>query len=253
MSWGVFPFGQKVKILRQEDTSPKRVFVLGVYASAVHARWTDSRGKQRIPAFAVASEPYIFWTGENAQDLLAPIRIPSAVGTLSPAAEMHNGSSGRSLDERFLRPLGLTRKDVWLCDLYPFTMLNDRQLEAIRRKYTPLASRHNLPRPSLEKAPKQSPGQRRIQEILAEIRESGAHPHSSRRLSHRLVLMRPFAGQAAPLRLWAGRPPSTANFTRWKSRALLSTCSPWSIHGKPPASAALPLGGATFTTIGLRL
>ena len=34
-----YPFGEKVHRLVQEDRSPKRVFVLGVYASAVHAKW----------------------------------------------------------------------------------------------------------------------------------------------------------------------------------------------------------------------
>ena len=35
----LFPFGQKLHPLVQEDRTPKKVFVLGVYASAVHARW----------------------------------------------------------------------------------------------------------------------------------------------------------------------------------------------------------------------
>ena len=34
-----FPFGEELKPLRQQDRTPKKVFVLGVYASAVHARW----------------------------------------------------------------------------------------------------------------------------------------------------------------------------------------------------------------------
>ena len=34
-----FPFGETVKPLAQLDRTPKKVFVLGVYASAVHARW----------------------------------------------------------------------------------------------------------------------------------------------------------------------------------------------------------------------
>jgi len=39
-----FPFGEKVKRLSQVDCTPKDVFVLGVYASAVHAKWVkDSR------------------------------------------------------------------------------------------------------------------------------------------------------------------------------------------------------------------
>jgi len=34
-----YPFGETVHPLVQQDRTPKKVFVLGVYASAVHARW----------------------------------------------------------------------------------------------------------------------------------------------------------------------------------------------------------------------
>lgn len=34
-----YPFGETVRRLVQQDRTPKHVFVLGVYASAVHARW----------------------------------------------------------------------------------------------------------------------------------------------------------------------------------------------------------------------
>ena len=54
---GTFPFGEPVRIVAQEDRTPKRVFVLGVYASAVHARWVGVDGKGIIKALAVASEP----------------------------------------------------------------------------------------------------------------------------------------------------------------------------------------------------
>jgi hypothetical protein len=37
----LFPFGQPLHRLTQSDRTPKPVFVLGVYASAVHARWLD--------------------------------------------------------------------------------------------------------------------------------------------------------------------------------------------------------------------
>lgn len=33
-----YPFGEEVHKVVQQDRSPKKVFVLGVYASAVHAR-----------------------------------------------------------------------------------------------------------------------------------------------------------------------------------------------------------------------
>ena len=69
-----FPFGQPVRPLRQIDQSPKEYFVLGVYASAVHARCVNSRGKTVVRALAVASEPYIFWRGEDAQKVISRIK-----------------------------------------------------------------------------------------------------------------------------------------------------------------------------------
>jgi hypothetical protein len=64
-SIGAFPFGQPVKEVKQEDRTKKDVFVLGVYASAVHARWIAQNNRTIIKALAVASEPYIFWHGDN--------------------------------------------------------------------------------------------------------------------------------------------------------------------------------------------
>ena len=60
-----FPFGQQLTAVKQDDRSPKKIFVLGVYASAVHARWRGVDGKIKIKAIAVASEPYVFWRGGN--------------------------------------------------------------------------------------------------------------------------------------------------------------------------------------------
>ena len=41
----VYPFGSELQKVEQQDKSPKKVFVLGVYASAVHAKWKDINGK----------------------------------------------------------------------------------------------------------------------------------------------------------------------------------------------------------------
>lgn len=74
-----FPFGQKVKPVLQQDRAPKKVFILGVYASAVHARWVGEDGKTKIMALAVASEPYIFWRGNGVERIVGfviSIRIP---------------------------------------------------------------------------------------------------------------------------------------------------------------------------------
>ncbi len=79
---GVFPFGRPVRAVSQVDCTPKRVFVLGVYASAVHARWVNHEGKLLISALGVASEPEIFWRGENAAKIIASIKIPKQAGRL---------------------------------------------------------------------------------------------------------------------------------------------------------------------------
>ena len=108
-----YPFGQVVHPLRQQDRTPKKVFVLGVYASAVHARWKRN-GKTECTALAVASEPRIFWDGniEEAKEIISKISIPKEAGTLEPAGSHLNGPSAKVLDEHILGTLGYTRKDA---------------------------------------------------------------------------------------------------------------------------------------------
>src|SRR4051794_26082632 len=115
-----FPFGQPLRAVAQEDCRPKRVFVLGVYASAVHARWVGPDGKELVKALAVASEPSIFWRRENAEEVIRRIDVKGA-GELRPADQRFNGPSGRTLDEQILAPLGLGREQAWLCDLVPLS------------------------------------------------------------------------------------------------------------------------------------
>ena len=120
-----YPFGEIVHPLVQQDRTPKKVFVLGVYASAVHARWKIG-SKTICPAMAVASEPRIFWDGnpEEAAEIISRIHLPEGLGTLEPAGSHLNGPSAKVLDEHILAPLGFTRKDAWLCDLLPETRIN---------------------------------------------------------------------------------------------------------------------------------
>ncbi len=134
-----FPFGEVVNRVEQTDRRPVQVFVLGVYASAVHARWVY-QGRTVCRALAVASEPSIFWDGnpEEAQRIIERIDIPSGAGSLRPAAEMYNGPSAEVLDNDILRPLGLTRGEAWLCDLLPESRLNRNQQKVITEKYNPL-------------------------------------------------------------------------------------------------------------------
>jgi len=169
-----FPFGEPVRDVMQQDRTPKRVFVLGVYASAVHARWVDSRGKTLITAMAVASEPYIFWRGDGVEAILNQINIPTELGKLLPADPKLNGPSGNALDTLFLHPLGLERSHAWLCDLVPHSCLNQGQAKAIAREYQPLMAQYSLPTVTLPPVPSQLADNKRREEIMGELEASGA-------------------------------------------------------------------------------
>ena len=165
-----YPFGEELKPVVQQDRTPKKVFVLGVYASAVHAKWKCG-GKVICPALAVASEPRIFWDGniEEAKEIIGRINIPPELGTLEPAGSHLNGPSAKVLDNHILKPLGYTRKDAWLCDLLPETRLNAGQMKVIEKKYEPLVEEYGLNHVTIPARPTNFCNEKRCKEILAEL------------------------------------------------------------------------------------
>lgn len=170
-----YPFGEKLRPLVQEDRSAKKVFVLGVYASAVHARWKQD-GRIICQALAVASEPRIFWDGDpkEAKAIIDAIPIPSQLGTLEPAGRNLNGPSAKVLDENILAPLGYTRADAWLCDCLPETRLNPSQAKVIRDKYDPLIERYHLNPVTIPVRPGTFCDEKRSAEITEELMQSEA-------------------------------------------------------------------------------
>jgi uracil-DNA glycosylase len=164
-----FPFGTPITPVRQQDRTPKRVFVLGVYASAVHARWTRD-GKTVVAALAVASEPRIFWRGERdeAARIIEGISLSDGAGELEPASDGFNGPSGQALDECFLEPLKLNRMQTWLCDLLPESRCNDSQREALKR-YDARRADLMLPPYDFPSVPDELASPERVAEIEAEI------------------------------------------------------------------------------------
>ena len=173
-SLGIFPFGQPVKEVVQTDRTKKTVFVLGVYSSAVHARWIGPDGKKLVNALAVASEPYIFWRGDQVDKIICGLDIPSSAGKLEPAETKFNGPSGLTLDEMFLGPIGVTREETWLCDLVPHSCVNNGQMHAIERAYTPLIQQYHLPIPSVPILPRVLADGKRRNEIAGELDQSKA-------------------------------------------------------------------------------
>lgn len=170
-----FPFGQELHPLTQGDRTRKKVFVLGVYASAVHATWKRN-GQLVCRALAVASEPRIFWDGDptEAERIISSIEIPPELGTLEPAGRNLNGPSAKMLDEHILASLGLSREDAWLCDCLPETRLNPGQANAIRRSYDPLKEAYGLNDVTVPRVPKSFCDEKRAEEITEELMESGA-------------------------------------------------------------------------------
>ena len=171
----LFPFGETVHPLAQQDRSPKKVFVLGVYASAVHARWKKDN-KIVCQALAVASEPRIFWDGssQEAAEIIRRIHIPEEMGVLEPAGSHLNGPSAKVLDNQILSPLGLTRNDAWLCYLLPETRLNSSQFKVIHEKYEPLAKLYGLNEVTIPQRPTTFCDKSRCAEIVSELEESKA-------------------------------------------------------------------------------
>lgn len=173
-----FPFGEKLTKVQQSETTPnKEVFVLGVYASAVHAKWLDKDGKIKVQALAVASEPEIFWRGLDAKEQIEKIKtIPNELGSLEPANKNLNGPSGVALDDLFLKPLGYSRDQAWLCDLLPESRVNPNQQKAVKM-YNDIAGQYGLPLSTIpefrEDEIKENADQRHL-EILNELESSGA-------------------------------------------------------------------------------
>lgn len=175
----IFPFGQTVRNVEQADRTPKKIFCLGVYSSAVHAKWLSPEGRVRIRALAVASEPYIFWRGDNAGEIITAINVPAGAGTLVPADDRLNGPSGNTLDEQYIEPLkafgkNMSRNGFWLCDLLPQSCMNDSQKKAVEREYLPIAGDFNLPLPTICEVPGNLAGPERQAQIRAELIESQA-------------------------------------------------------------------------------
>lgn len=171
----LFPFGQELHPLVQEDKSPKKVFVLGVYASAVHAKWKKD-GTVICQALAVASEPRIFWDGniDEAKHIIEQVNIPAELGILEPAGMQLNGPSAKVLDENILAPLGYTRAEAWLCDCLPETRINSSQAKVIKERYNPLIEKYGLNPVTIPNRPAAFCDKKRSEEITTELLESQA-------------------------------------------------------------------------------
>jgi hypothetical protein len=154
---GAFPFGRKVLPRPPSATSPRRVFVLGAYPSALHVRWRPPKPYRIVAALAVDNEPEPFWTADDEEQQIERWRdqvgfLP-AWGSVSRAARL-NGSSGRWLRDKVLIPLGLHRHETWITDCLDTYRGSDDQHSRLRDTYRPLAEAAGLPLASLPPHPR---------------------------------------------------------------------------------------------------
>lgn len=171
---GNFPFGEAVERLSQKDRTPKKYFVIGSYASAVHTAWYDLNEKVITKSLAVANEPEILWTGNSfeAMTIINRLNCPPEAGSLCDPGKWMNGGVGRLFNMDILKPLNIFRSDVWLALLIPFTIANKGQRKAMNR-YNRICEQFKLPPAKLHPSNIKSEliDEERISELLKELEE----------------------------------------------------------------------------------
>jgi uracil-DNA glycosylase len=157
---GVFPFGAPVLACAVEvPTDSYPVAVVGAYPSAQHVRWRPPPGFGRpVAALPVDNEPAPFWDGTHAEELIDSWHsrfFSLDWGTVSAPAGL-NGSSGRDLDQRWLRPLGYERSEAFITDCLSTARISNGVKQRLADRYDPVAKA--LAAPSVQMDPHPSEG-----------------------------------------------------------------------------------------------
>lgn len=154
---GRFPFGGLSGRCEPHRVEDAAAFVLGVYPSALHVRWTHP--EMRVSALAVAQEPWPFWPGDDQAERVDAWRTEigwrQEWGRLQPVGRL-NGSSGQVLQSRVLEPLGFDPAQAWTTDALPFFHVHrgeGTQGAAMTERYDDFALSHGLPVHSLPTRP----------------------------------------------------------------------------------------------------
>ena len=177
-----YPFGQPVRPVPPRRAPINDLFVLGAYPSALHVNWQPDKNLH-IQALPVDNEPTTFWTGDDRVERVSTwarrVGWKAKWGHIEAAAETFNGSSGRSVRDDVIEPLGSSLDRAWVTDCLDLYHVSDgvgrrlgddvgARLETIGRSAAGL-----LPHPSEQQIVVEALAHHR-QRIAAELEESGA-------------------------------------------------------------------------------
>jgi uracil-DNA glycosylase len=142
-SYGIFPFGRPVQPCRPSASRHRRIVIVGAYPSALHVAWTPPAPYRPVKAIAVDNEPEPFWNGAGQEDRVENWKRlvgfdEERWGRVSPAGTL-NGSSGDWVDENVLKPMGVTRADVWITDALNAYRCSEALAARIEDTYNPFA------------------------------------------------------------------------------------------------------------------
>lgn len=177
-----FPFGQPVRPVSPRRAQVNDLFVLGAYPSALHVLWQPD-ASLRIQALPVDNEPTSFWTGEDRVEQVSiwksKVGWQTDWGHVGAAQETFNGSSGRSVREDVIGPLGSSLDRAWVTDCLDLYRLSDGVSARLERDVGPRlkaigqAAKGLLPHPSERQIVVEALAHHR-KRIAGELEESGA-------------------------------------------------------------------------------
>lgn len=202
--FGLFPFGRPNTIRpARMPAGDASVMVVGVYPSAWHVRWSAPKALARtepgttgVAALAVDVEPEVFWNGDGADFTSRLVDWTRATGfvpgdgdgehgTIAVKPPASNGSSGATVEARYLSPLGVQADHAAFTDVCPIFFVKRssgarrEQGDAIRAAYDPIAERLGFPPCTLPSRPAPARLVNRAatefaDPLLTDLRDSGA-------------------------------------------------------------------------------